>query len=200
MVSPPHVGVPVTDGITYRIEPDRALQPGDPFVITATLDDTGVAWPDPLPPGWVQTSPTTATYSGTLDDVACVPVAPVAPTVTQATCANGVVTAPSVVLATVPTGVTYSAEPPEPYDGTVDTPVTVTALLADGYEWGQLATDWFEVDPQHATYAVTLAAASCDEVTPAAPAVTEAVCAGGVLVRAVDRAGDDRQHHLCGVT
>ena len=182
VVSPPHVGVPVTDGITYRIEPDRALQPGDPFVITATLDDTGVAWPDPLPPGWVQTSPTTATYSGTLEDVACVPVAPVAPTVTQATCANGVVTTPSVVLATVPTGVAYSAEPPGPYNGTVDTPVTVTALLADGYEWGQLATGWIEVDPQHATYAVALAAASCDEVTPAAPAVTEAVCAGGVLV------------------
>ena len=142
----------MTDGITYRIEPDRALQPGDPFVLTATLDDTGVAWPDPLPPGWVKTGPTTATYSGTLDDVACVPVAPVAPTVTQATCANGVVTAPSVVLATVPTGVTYSAATAR----TVQRrrrllPSLSPPLLADGYEWGQLATGWFEVDPQHAT-------------------------------------------------
>ena len=37
-----------------------------------------------------------------------------------------------------PTGITYSMEPPDPGDGTATVSVTVTAVLADGFEWGQL--------------------------------------------------------------
>ena len=76
--------------------------------------------------------------------MACTPVVPVAPTVTQASCVNGVVTVPTVVLATTPPGVSYVADPQPPYDGTVDTSVTVTATLADGFEWAASAAG---VDP-----------------------------------------------------
>ena len=58
----------------------------------------------------------------TFADVACTPVAPVAPTVTQATCTDGEVTVPVVTPATAPAGVTYLLDPPGPYDpGTDDT-------------------------------------------------------------------------------
>ncbi len=62
-----------------------------------------------------------------LPDVTCTPVIPIAPTVVQATCANGVVTEPTITLATDPTGVTYSADPAGPYDGTADTTATRTS-------------------------------------------------------------------------
>ena len=42
-------------------------------------------------------------------DEACTPVQPVDPTVTQATCTNGEVTAPTIALATDAAGVTYVA-------------------------------------------------------------------------------------------
>ena len=40
---------------------------------------------------------------------------------------------------------------------------------------------WTYVDPTTATFAVTLNAASCDEVTPADPTVTQAVCRNGAF-------------------
>ncbi len=72
------------------------------------------------------------------------PVQPVSPTVTQATCTNGVVTTPTVVLATTPTGVSYVASPAGPYSGTANTTVTVTATLAGGFVVGP---DAGRVDP-----------------------------------------------------
>ena len=56
-------------------------------------------------------------------------------------------TTPTIVLATTPVGVSYASSPAGPYDGTVDTPVTVTATLADGFEWGPLPDGWVEADP-----------------------------------------------------
>ena len=56
------------------------------------------------------------------------------PGVVQATCAAGVVTAPSVTPTPVE-GISYSLDPQGPYDGTEDVTVTVTATLADGFEW-----------------------------------------------------------------
>ena len=62
---------------------------------------------------------------------------PAAPTVVQATCANGAVTVPTVQVG--PTvGVTYDATPPGPYNGAVTTTVTVTATLRPAFEWGQI--------------------------------------------------------------
>ena len=77
-----------------------------------------------------------------LPAVTCTPVQPVAPTVTQATCTNGVVTRRRSCWPTTPAGVTYAADPQGPYDGTVDTTVTVTATLADGFAWGQMPDGW----------------------------------------------------------
>ena len=93
---------------------------------------------------------------GAVPAVACTPVVPVAPTVTQASCVNGVVTVPTVVLATEPLGVRYAVDPRPPYDGTVTTPVTVTATLADGFGWGQTA-GWVDTGrPGDGDVAVTL--------------------------------------------
>ena len=99
--------------------------------------------------------------------------------VTQATCAEGVVTQPTVVLATTPSGVSYEADPQGPYSGTVNTTVTVTATLADGLSWGQMPTGWTQLDPVTAELTVNLLGATCDVVTPAAPSVALAVCTGG---------------------
>ena len=99
-----------------------------------------------------------------------------APTVTEATCAAGVVTAPTIELATEPAGVTYAADPAGPYDPTVDTDVVVTATVLDGFAWEdgagpsgfarqsaapsqvELPDGWTLVSPTEATSAVALAA------------------------------------------
>ena len=39
---------------------------------------------------------------------------------------------------------------------TAATPVTVTATLADGLEWGPMPAAWTQVDPATATFTVTL--------------------------------------------
>ena len=104
---------------------------------------------------------------------------PVSPTVTQATCRNGVVTQPTVVLATTPPGVSYVRTPQGPYSGTVDTAVTVRATLADGFEWGQMPDGWLQVDLVTAQFTVNLVGTTCAAVTPVAPTVRSAVCVGG---------------------
>ena len=76
------------------------------------------------------------------------------------------------------TGVTYVADPAEPYDGTRTSTVTVTATLEDGFGWGTVDEPWMRVDDVTATLTVTLVGTSCDERVPAAPTVTQAVCAG----------------------
>ena len=181
------IALPTTDNITYSLDPagDPAGEyPGtdaQTVTVTATLAPAGVAWPDPLPDGWTETSATTATHTVELPAIACTPLTPVAPDVTQASCTAGVVTVPAVLLATSPAGITYVAAPQPPYDGAVDTPVTVTATLSDGFEWGTLPDGWDEVDLVTATYTVTLTGTSCAEVTPVLPTVTQAVCRSGSL-------------------
>ena len=79
-----------------------------------------------------------ATLTVMFDPVACTPVAPVEPTVTQATCTAGAVRPPTIEL--VPAaGVIYSFDPTDLGDGTEDVPVTVTATLADGFGVGSAA-------------------------------------------------------------
>ncbi len=93
VLSRPALELADTDRITYSVDREGPYRAGESVVVTATLARAGVGWPDPLPDGWTRTSPTTATYTVTFDDVSCAPVAPVDPTVTQATCTNGVVVA-----------------------------------------------------------------------------------------------------------
>ena len=180
VVSAPSLTLGVTDGITYTVQPASGYTSGSTATVTATLKATGVAWPANLPTGWTRQSDTIATFNVAFDTVTCVPVRPVAPTVTQATCTNGAVTAPLITLP-VTSGVAYTLDPNGPYDGAKNTDVVVTASIDDGFEWGPMGTGWVRVDATTATFAVTLAGTSCSEVRPVAPAVTQAVCAAGVV-------------------
>ncbi len=179
----PSLVFPQTDGVVYTTNPLAPYKPATTVTVTATLSDAGRAWPATLPSGWTRTSNTTATHQVVFVALACIPVAPVTPTVTQATCVNGAVTTPRIDLANTP-GISYVALPPAPYgyDGTADKQVSVRALLQTGYTWSQMPTGWFELSGSTAIYDVVLKATSCQAVTPAAPTVTQAVCKGGVLM------------------
>ena len=106
---------------------------------------------------------------------------PVNPTVTQATCSGGGVTAPTVVASTRPLGVSYTLSPSGPYIGSETTTVTVTATLTFGYDWGQMPAGWVKTGTTTATYTVTLRAAACGVFVPVDPTVTQASCAAGIL-------------------
>ncbi len=98
---PATVTLPTTTGITYTADPagPYVLLP-ETVTVTATLDDAGVGWPATMPPGWTETSSTTATYLPVvLRAASCLPVLPTDPTVTQATCTAGEVTVPTIELA-----------------------------------------------------------------------------------------------------
>ena len=165
--------------------------------VTATLTAHGVGWPATLPTGWTETTATTATYPGTFADASCTPVHPVDPTATQATCTNGEVTAPTFVLADHPGGHLCAQFRPARMTGRWTTPVTVTATLSDGLGWGH---DGRRVDAvstrRRRRSTVTLIAASCAEVTPVAPTVTQARVCNGVVRSADGDVGDDRRDHL----
>ncbi len=89
VLEPPTSSWRDTDGITYSVDKDPPYRPLQQVVVTATLDEAGVGWPDQLPPGWVEATPTTATYRVFFGYAACEVVVPADPVVTQATCANG---------------------------------------------------------------------------------------------------------------
>jgi large repetitive protein len=180
VLSRPTLELAQTDGITYSVAPAAPYLAGQAVTVTATLRPAEVGWPAQLPPGWARTSPTTATFEVRFDEVSCTPVAPVAPTVVQATCANGEVTAPEIAPPNT-TGIVYVVDPASPYDGTKSGSVTVTATLVDGFEWAQMPPGWTRVDPMTATLTVELMGTTCDEVTPVAPALKQAVCANGAL-------------------
>ncbi|SEE85300.1 InlB B-repeat-containing protein [Ruania alba] len=165
-----------TDAITYSANPGGPYSPGDTVTVTATLS-AGYAWGD-MPAGWTQTSPTTAEYVVTFDDVECIPVAPEDPTITQAVCEDGELIDPTLTLPETE-GVTYSADPSGPYSAG-DT-VTVTATLADGYEWGTLGEGWTQDSPTQASYVVTFDDVECIPVAPEDPTITQAVCENGEL-------------------
>ena len=209
VLEPPTLTTSTTDGITYTTDADPPYAPAQTVVVTATLDDAGVGWPDPLPADWTETDATTATYEVTFADVACTPVTPVAPTVTEATCAAGVVTAPTIGLATTP-GLVYVADPAGPYDPTVDTDVVVTATVLDGFAWEdaagpsgfarqsaapsqvELPEGWTWVSPTEATFAVALAAIP---PCPGAVAPTSSVATGAAGVDNDDARRGGSNHH-----
>ena len=59
-LTPPTLTLAETDGISYSVDADPPYAPGQTVVVTATFEDDGVGSPDPLPPGWEETSDTTA--------------------------------------------------------------------------------------------------------------------------------------------
>ena len=80
-------------------------------------------------------------------------------------------------------GIVYSIAPANLGNGSADVVVTVTATVTDGHGWGQLPEGWVRVDAASATWTRTLSKTSCDEVTPAAPELVQAVCVNGVVTR-----------------
>src|SRR5680860_973075 len=65
----PTLTLAITDGITYSVDVDPPYAPGEVVVVTATLDASGVGWPDLLPPGWTELTETTASFTVTFDEV-----------------------------------------------------------------------------------------------------------------------------------
>ncbi len=116
-----------------------------------------------------------------LNECKNITVLPVAPSLTQATCVDGAVVPPHVTPATLPLGVHYTVSPAVLGDGTTDVPVTVTATLVLGYEWGPMPAGWIQVDATKATWTGLLTGTTCSEVRPVDPDVTQARCALGVL-------------------
>ena len=196
VVSRPTLTLADTDGITYAVDPEG------PYRRWAVGDgDRDIAARGRRVAGSVarrldQESNTRATYELTFDDVSCIPVEPVGPTVTQATCANGAVTAPEIIVPTT-TGVEYVLDPPGPYDGSADVGVTVTATVIDGFGWMQMPPGWTQVDPATATFTVQLTGTTCDEVTPVAPSADAGrVCERGGVAADADAGRDGRDHLL----
>ncbi len=70
-------------GVTYAADPAGPYTPGQTVVITATLDPTGAAWPDPLPGEWQRVDVLTATWTVNLTTPDC-PRLVVTKTVTSA--------------------------------------------------------------------------------------------------------------------
>ena len=81
-----------------------------------------------MPPGWTRVDNVTATYTVELTGTTCDEVTPVAPSLTQAVCRNGVLVPPTLTLAETD-GITYTADPEGPYHAAQI--VTVTATLDD---------------------------------------------------------------------
>ena len=162
-------------------------------------DDTGVGWPDTAPDrAGPNVDSTTATYTVTFADVACTPVAPADPAVTQATCINGEVTVPTSCWRPTPPGVTYVADPPGPYDPTAPTTGDGDGDAGRRPEVGHDATDVDVRRPDDGDVHGDVERGVMYGVTPVAPTVTEAVCRNGVLQPPTLTPADDRRDHLHG--
>src|SRR5699024_412866 len=59
--------------------------------------------------------------------------------------------------------------------------VVVTAMLEDGYEWGNMHENWTQQVSATATYTVEFDDVHCQVTVPVAPEVSNAVCTDGVL-------------------
>ena len=154
--------------------------------MTARVDDAGVGWPARMPEGWTETGSTTATFKPVLLQAApCFPVLPTDPVVTQATCTAGEVTVPTIELASDAgrgdlrgrSGWSvWAATTADAGDGDGD--------VVGRVEVGDVIPPWVKVDNVDGDgQRSTLNAASCDEVTPADPTFTQAVCRNGASSR-----------------
>ena len=169
-VSAPKVELPTSGTLNYTHSGKVAA--GETVTVTATsLNGNKIA----ALAGWTLAgNALSATIKITLADVACdQPVAPVAPTVSQAVCTeDGSATAPTVTLAET-AGVTYSVDG----DVKAGSTVTVTATAEKG-SFLTAAEGWtLSEDKKTATFTVELKDVACDQpVAPVAPTVNQAVC------------------------
>ena len=148
--------------------------------VTATVTD-GFGWGTIVAP-WQRVDADTATWTVTLKTSSCARVTPVAPTVVEAVCVNGVVTVPTLTLPST-TGITYTVDDDPPYEQGGS--VTVTATLDPaGVGWPDDLGDWVRVSATVATLLVEFDAVACSPVVPAAPTVGQATCTAGVVVPA----------------
>ena len=171
--TPPSVVGVATAGVTYGT-PNINSTDGS-FTIVATLGN-GSSW-GTLATGWHKDSATKATYSGTLNLNKCEAIVPADPTLTQAQCVGGALTAPTLAFANTP-GITYYKDGEPTNGGTV----TVTAVLGASYSWGDLTgSGWTQVNKYTATKDFTFKTVECTPVTPATPDVTQAQCVSGAL-------------------
>jgi hypothetical protein len=162
-----------TDGITYKVTGPNP-QTGA-YSVTATLEP-GYAWGSNIPTGWTGTG-TTLTYSGTLELGECESVDLVAPDVTSGSCVEGDYTA-ATVIGVATNGVTYGAAVIDPVTGTY----TITATLASGFTWGNLAGGWEQTSSTKATFSGTVELNQCP-VIPVIPTVTAGSCVNGVWTK-----------------
>ncbi|MGB3305180.1 MAG: hypothetical protein WBA63_03280 [Thermomicrobiales bacterium] len=168
----PTVSGVATAGVTYGTP---TINDDGTFSITATIGN-GSSW-GTLATGWHKDSATKATYSGTLNLNKCEAIVPVDPTLTQAQCVGGTLTAPTLAFATTP-GITYYKDREPTNGGTV----TVTAVLGSSHSWGDLSgSGWTQVNKYTATKDFTFETVECTPVTPATPDVTQAQCVNGAL-------------------
>ncbi|HEY3484662.1 MAG TPA: hypothetical protein VGK49_04720, partial [Ilumatobacteraceae bacterium] len=149
---PPTLVLAITDQIVYTTTPPAPYAAGTTVVVTATLAATGVAFPAALPPGWRLVDATHAAYDVRLDPSGCTPLQPLAPEIAPATCVNGRVTTPTVTPAVLPSGVVYLVVPDTPQDGSAGVTITVFAVVAPGYGWGQMPPGWVRVDDTKARF------------------------------------------------
>ena len=130
-VTVPTVTPPTIDQADLHPRPAGPYDPGTEdyqVIVTATLGD-GLNW-GTMPPGWVQTSLTTAVYVVQLPAGSCTEAIPVPPGVNEAVCPGGELHPPT--LTPVETdGITYSydADAGRPYAPAQT--VLVTATLDD---------------------------------------------------------------------
>ncbi len=168
-----------TTGIVYVVEP-ASFGDGSADVevtVTATVTD-GFGWGTIVAP-WVRVDADTAEWTATLALASCDAVTPVAPSVVEAVCVNGVVTVPTLTLPST-TGITYTVDDDPPYEQGQS--VTVTATLDPaGVGWPDDLGDWVRVSATVATLLVEFDAVACSPVAPAAPTVGQATCTAGVV-------------------
>ena len=137
-------------GVTYvaLATPPYAGTQNHVVTVRAVLLD-GYAWGQ-MPPGWVMTSPSAAKFVVTLTAGSCQVVTPVAPSVTEAVCRNGLIEAPRLTL-TNTDRINYSASPPPAY--APGQSVMVTATLTAGASWPATLPDgWTRTSDTTATY------------------------------------------------
>ena len=121
------------------------------MTVTATVTD-GFGWGTISPP-WQRVDAATATWTTTLAAASCAEMTPVAPSVVQAVCVAGVVTAPTLTTPST-SGITYTVAPAGPYSQ--GQTVTVTATLAPaGGGWPANLGAWERVSDTVAELEVT---------------------------------------------
>ncbi|WP_144882193.1 LPXTG cell wall anchor domain-containing protein, partial [Isoptericola variabilis] len=168
-----------TAQVSYEVSAPEPYSIGQTVTVTATLAPTGVAWPDELPAGWIEQTPTTATFSVTFTGEDCVPVLPAVPQVTEAVCVGGQLTPPQLDVPEDTEVITYEADA-DPVYAPGQTVVVTATLIADGVEWGDLeSAGWERVSATVATFTVVFAEVECEEVMPIAPTVEQSECVAG---------------------